>query len=71
MVGAVLFVEIVNHIPDAHLIMPRETYIILILFLKRSHIMDIKDILEKCDHTLLRVDCTGEEIRKLCTWLEA
>ena len=28
--------------------------------------MDIKDILEKCDHTLLRVDCTGEEIRKLC-----
>ena len=25
--------------------------------------MDIKDILEKCDHTLLRVDCTGEEIR--------
>ena len=28
--------------------------------------MEIKDILEKCDHTLLRVDCTGEEIRKLC-----
>ncbi len=28
--------------------------------------MDIKDILEKCDHTLLRVDCTGEEIRALC-----
>ena len=28
--------------------------------------MDIKEILEKCDHTLLRVDCTGEEIRKLC-----
>ncbi len=28
--------------------------------------MDIKDILEKCDHTLLRVDCTSEEIRKLC-----
>ena len=28
--------------------------------------MDIKEILEKCDHTLLRVDCTSEEIRKLC-----
>jgi deoxyribose-phosphate aldolase len=28
--------------------------------------MDIKDILEKCDHTLLRVDCTSEEIRRLC-----
>ena len=28
--------------------------------------MDIKEILEKCDHTLLRVDCTAEEIRKLC-----
>ena len=28
--------------------------------------MDIKDILSKCDHTLLRVDCTSEEIRKLC-----
>lgn len=28
--------------------------------------MDIKDILEKCDHTLLRVDCTGAEIKKLC-----
>ena len=28
--------------------------------------MEIKEILEKCDHTLLRVDCTGEEIRKLC-----
>ena len=28
--------------------------------------MDIKDILEKCDHTLLRVDCTSDEIRKLC-----
>ena len=28
--------------------------------------MDIKEILEKCDHTLLRVDCTGEEIRQLC-----
>ena len=28
--------------------------------------MEIKDILQKCDHTLLRVDCTSEEIRKLC-----
>ena len=28
--------------------------------------MEIKEILEKCDHTLLRVDCTGEEIKKLC-----
>jgi len=28
--------------------------------------MDIKDILEKCDHTLLRVDCTADEIRALC-----
>ena len=28
--------------------------------------MDIKDILEKCDHTLLRVDCTSDEIRALC-----
>ena len=28
--------------------------------------MDIKDILEKCDHTLLRVDCTNDEIRTLC-----
>lgn len=28
--------------------------------------MDIHDILEKCDHTLLRVDCTSEEIRALC-----
>ena len=28
--------------------------------------MEIRDILEKCDHTLLRVDCTSEEIRKLC-----
>ena len=28
--------------------------------------MDIKDILVKCDHTLLRVDCTSEEIRALC-----
>ena len=28
--------------------------------------MDIKEILEKCDHTLLRVDCTASEIRTLC-----
>ena len=28
--------------------------------------MDIKDILEKCDHTLLRVDCASGEIRALC-----
>ena len=28
--------------------------------------MDIKEILEKCDHTLLRVDCTAGEIRTLC-----
>ena len=28
--------------------------------------MDIKDVLVKCDHTLLRVDCTGAEIRALC-----
>lgn len=28
--------------------------------------MNIKDILKKCDHTLLKVDCTSEEIKKLC-----
>ena len=28
--------------------------------------MDIKDILSKCDHTLLRQDSTWEEIRRLC-----
>lgn len=28
--------------------------------------MELKNILELCDHTLLRVDCTAEEIRKLC-----
>jgi len=28
--------------------------------------MDIRDILAKCDHTLLRVDCTSAEIRALC-----
>ena len=28
--------------------------------------MDIEEILAKCDHTLLRQDCTGAEIRELC-----
>ena len=28
--------------------------------------MDIKDILKACDHTLLRVDCTSQEIKVLC-----
>ena len=28
--------------------------------------MEISEILEKCDHTLLRVDCTAAEIRELC-----
>ncbi len=28
--------------------------------------MDISEILKKCDHTLLRVDCTSEEICALC-----
>lgn len=28
--------------------------------------MELKDILAKCDHTLLRVDATAEEIRQLC-----
>ena len=28
--------------------------------------MELRDILEKCDHTLLRVDCTSAEIRALC-----
>ncbi|MDO5444459.1 MAG: deoxyribose-phosphate aldolase [Eubacteriales bacterium] len=28
--------------------------------------MDISDILSLCDHTLLRVDCTSDEIRTLC-----
>ena len=28
--------------------------------------MDIKEILSRCDHTLLRPDCTAEEIRTLC-----
>ena len=28
--------------------------------------MEIQEILKYCDHTQLRVDCTAEEIRKLC-----
>ncbi len=28
--------------------------------------MDIKNILSRCDHTLLRTDCTAQEIRELC-----
>ena len=28
--------------------------------------MDIKELLAYCDHTLLRIDCTEAEIRKLC-----
>lgn len=28
--------------------------------------MELKNILEKCDHTLLRVDCTSAEIKALC-----
>ena len=28
--------------------------------------MEIKDILARCDHTLLRTDCTAAEIRALC-----
>ena len=28
--------------------------------------MDISEILKKCDHTLLRVDCTSSEIKTLC-----
>ena len=28
--------------------------------------MEISEILNKCDHTLLRVDCTSEEIRAIC-----
>ncbi len=28
--------------------------------------MDVKEILSKCDHTLLRVDATAAEIQKLC-----
>ena len=28
--------------------------------------MEIQEILSRCDHTLLRTDCTAEEIRTLC-----
>ena len=28
--------------------------------------MELSEILSKCDHTLLRVDCSSEEIRALC-----
>ena len=28
--------------------------------------MEIQDILSRCDHTLLRTDCTAQEIRELC-----
>ncbi len=28
--------------------------------------MDIKELLSRCDHTLLRPDCTGAEIKALC-----
>ncbi len=28
--------------------------------------MELQEILRKCDHTLLRVDCTSDEIRELC-----
>ena len=28
--------------------------------------MEIRDILAACDHTLLRTDCTAQEIRELC-----
>ena len=33
---------------------------------ERNRPMDIKELLAYCDHTLLRVDCTEAEIRKLC-----
>ena len=28
--------------------------------------MELKEILARCDHTLLRVDCTSAEIKTLC-----
>ena len=28
--------------------------------------MELQEILRRCDHTLLRVDCTSDEIRELC-----
>ena len=34
--------------------------------MKGNTVMDIKDILKTCDHTLLRVDCTANEIKTLC-----
>ena len=33
---------------------------------KRGNDMEIREILSKCDHTLLRQDCTAAEIRELC-----
>ena len=32
--------------------------------------MDIKDILARCDHTLLRTDCTAAEIREAVQFQE-
>ena len=46
--------------------MPDKKVIIKALFQIGELFMDIKEILEKCDHTLLRVDCTAQEIRSLC-----
>ena len=70
MVGAVLFVEIFQSIHTRYLNMPEKKGIIPAVQINqikkiRRYIVDIKDILEKCDHTLLRVDCTSDEIRKL------
>ena len=28
--------------------------------------MELSEILARCDHTLLRADCTAAEIRELC-----
>lgn len=33
---------------------------------ERINDMDIHEILRRCDHTLLKVDCTSEQIKKLC-----
>ncbi len=33
---------------------------------ERTEYMDTKEILEKCDHTLLAVDCTWEQIKTIC-----
>ena len=46
--------------------MPDKKVIIKALFQIGELFMAIKEILEKCDHTLLRVDCTAQEIRSLC-----